>query len=147
MHDRLVAAHIVKLGAFCDLSSDDGNGRLSFDVVEFAQLSDGTRVELDHRGWTQQVRAVSAEAPSSSPRSLEEPFEPWQYQTRQELEDAVRAVVLPDDDEKAAKQDHDWEWLAECAASRGLATSAGALAGLAYEIELSDSVLSRLAAR
>jgi hypothetical protein len=52
----------------------------------------------------------------------------------------VLNVVLSDDDETAAVEDHPWSWLAELARARGLNVTADDLRGLPYEVLLTDKL-------
>lgn len=136
-HDPMMSDSIVRLGARCDLVSEDARDGLSFAVTEFADLVDGRRVELDHRGWS-----ISR---SRGSEGAERDVELWQYLTRSSLEQDVRNVVLPDDDATAAVHEHDWQHLASCAAAAGLDVTAEALSKLDYVVELSEELLARTA--
>jgi hypothetical protein len=141
MHPRQLPhvkpGRVVGIGAICDLRTPlvaDARSQ-SFSVSEFVTLEDGRRVILhDDRGFTIGL---------SSPRERYEDLRA--AETRDSITRNVLNVVLPDDDESAAVEDHPWSWLAELARARGLKVTAEDLRGLSYEVILTDKVTRWLA--
>jgi hypothetical protein len=134
---RVKPGRVVGIGAICDLRTPlvaDARSQ-SFSVSEFVTLEDGRRVILhDDRGFTIGL---------SSPRERYEDLRA--AETRDSITRNVLNVVLPDDDESAAVEDHPWSWLAELARARGLKVTAEDLRGLSYEVILTDKVTRWLA--
>jgi hypothetical protein len=118
---------VVGLGAICEIRqpTDDPHGQ-SFSIGEFALLADGRRVTLHNaRGYT-----------LGSPTGGVGDYENVESVTRDVLN-----VVIPDDDDVDAGEEHPWSWLAELARARGLDVTAEDLRVLPYEVVLSDSVI------
>lgn len=143
----MVLKSVVRLGAWCDYvtedelrqrSGSDGGpspGGKSFDVSEFAVLSDGRRVTLhQERGWTSWIRQTG------SPDLLD----PWLYVTEDDLRRDVLNVVLPDDDD--VDEDHPYVWLAKLCVDRGIDVTAEELRRVPYDVEFSDRLQTRVAA-
>ena len=133
---RVRPGRVVGVGALCDLRPQlvaDARSQ-SFSVSEFVTLEDGRRVIL-HRD-----RGFTIGLGSSSER-----YEDLRaHETRDSITRNVLNVVLPDDDESAAVEDHPWSWLAELARARGLKVTAEDLRGLTYEVILTDNVIGWL---
>jgi hypothetical protein len=118
---------VVGLGALCDVRepTDDPRGQ-SFSVAEFVLLADGRRVTLhDARGYT-------LESPTGGVGD---------HETVRSVTRDVLNVVIPDDGDVDAGEEHPWSWLAELARARGLDVTADDLRVLPYEVVLSDDVL------
>jgi hypothetical protein len=134
---RVKPGRVVGIGAICDLVPQlvtDARSQ-SFSVSEFVTLEYGRRVIL-HR-----ARGFTIGLGSSSER-----YDDLRaHQTRDSIIQDVLNVVLPDDDEDAAVEDHPWSWLAELARARGLKVTADYLRGLEYEVVLTDKVIRWLA--
>ena len=121
-------ASVVALGAGCDLHSPEeasgGRTGTSFEVREFALLSDGREVTLlDDRGW-----GTSA--------SLD----------RIPISEVVRNVyntVLPDDAEETGEE-HEWQRFEQRLREAGVAVTLDELRALPYRVILSDRLRSRL---
>jgi hypothetical protein len=136
MHPRQLPpvepGHVVGIGAICDLTTPlvaDARSQ-SFSVSEFVALKDGRRVILhEDRGFT--IGLGSSSGRYDDLRA---------HETPNSITQTVLAVVLPDDDESAAAEDHPWSWLAELARARGLNVTAEDLRGLTYEVILTDKV-------
>jgi hypothetical protein len=129
---RVKPGRVVGIGAICDLATPlvaDARSQ-SFSVSEFVTLEDGRRVLLhDDRGFTIGLGSSS------------ERYEDLRaYETRDSITRNVLNVVLPDDEESAAVENHPWSWLAELARARGLNVTAEDLRGLGYEVILTDKV-------
>jgi len=131
-----VTAQVVRLGAWCDIESEDATILVkSFAVREFAVLADGRRIELHaDRGWTEGLHGVG-EKPTAA--------DLWRFNTRENLERAVLDTVLPDDAEDT-NEDHPWDWLSELLRARGIEASSEELRGLPYDVEFSDRLLARI---
>lgn len=98
---------------------------LSFQVQEFALLSDGRRITLhDERGY-----------------STSGPEDPWRFQTSESIEADVRTTVLPDDDDG---EEHPWEWLVELLQAQGVDASVEELKQVPYRVELSQRLHDKL---
>ena len=102
---------------------------LSFDVAEWAELTDGRRVVL-HRdlGYTSVLNTDD---------------DPWTYQDADMITASVRSAVLPDEDEG---EDHPWSWLLELLAAQGVAATEAELRAVPYDVELGPDLVSRLSA-
>ncbi|WP_147457152.1 hypothetical protein [Micromonospora pisi] len=59
-------------------------------------------------------------------------------ETRESITQQVLSAVLPNDEECAMEQEHDWSWLAELARARGLDVTEDDLRGLPYEVVFAD---------
>ena len=148
---------VVGLGAWCDFVTEDEyrhrlvrdgwpadeiehlveefNLGVSFDVHEFAELTDGRRLTLhEERGFTGSTMASSGPAPSDQ----------WRHLTLENLERDVRTTVLPDDDD--TQDEHPWEWLVALLHARGVEATAEELRLLPYGVEFSDRLRARLVA-
>lgn len=126
---------VIGLGARCELVPPEQDtaspGSASFDVSEFAVLSDGRRVTL-HR-----ERGFSL--------SLGPPIDPWAHLTAQSLESDVLTTVLPDED--GTGEQHPYAWLRDLLRERsGIDVPLEVLRAVPYVVELSDEVRRRLAA-
>ncbi|WP_329106032.1 hypothetical protein OG792_34340 [Micromonospora sp. NBC_01699] len=134
---RVEPGRVVGLGASCDLLGEypeDASTR-SFIVSEFATLEDGRRVLLHaERGFS--VTARSTGVPGGVVPLVE---------TRKSITQQILSAVLPDDEECAMEQEHDWSRLAELARARGLDVTAEDLQGLPYEVIFTDRVAEWLA--
>jgi hypothetical protein len=123
---------VVALGAFCDLVPSEDPGASTgaqFQVSEFAELSDGSRLTLlAYRGFTSWIGGHS---------------DPWQSLTRESIVAGVLTTVLPDTDDG---DEHAYEWLAELLGELGVQVTGRQLRGLPYSVELSRTVEKRLAA-
>jgi hypothetical protein len=136
---------VVRLGAWCDFVTEDeyrqrlvrdgwpadeiehlveeSNLGISFDVHEFAELTDGRRLTLHaERGFTTSGQ--------------------WRHLTLENLERDARTTVLPDDDD--TEDEHPWEWLATLLHARGVESTAEALRLLPYDVEFSERLRARL---
>jgi hypothetical protein len=108
----------------------------SFDVSEFADLSDGRRVTLhSERGFGGVLHVLGQS----------EPADQWQFLTLEGLERDVLTTVLPDDDEPG--DEHPWEWLAHLLLAQGVEASPEDLRRVPYIVEFSQRLRNRLAAR
>jgi hypothetical protein len=135
------------LGAWCDFVTEDEyrqrlvrdgwpaeeiehlveefNLGVSFDVHEFAELTDGRRLTLhEERGFTTSGQ--------------------WRHLTLENLERDVRTTVLPDDDD--TQDEHPWEWLVALLQARGVEATAEELRLLPYGVEFSERLRARLVA-
>ena len=122
----------MRLGAECDLvppeRSTASPGSVSFDVQEFAELTDGRRLVLHReRGF-----------------SLSGGVDPWAFLTAASLEADVRTTVLPDED---GPDEHPYAWLSGLLREHGVEASAEQLRTVPYVVELSERVRQRLASR
>jgi hypothetical protein len=138
---------VTGLGAWCDFVTEDEyrqrlvrdgwpaeeiehlveefNLGVSFDVHEFAELTDGRRLTLhEERGFTTSGQ--------------------WRHLTLENLERDVRTTVLPDDDD--TQDEHPWEWLAGLLHARGVHATAEELRLLPYGVEFSERLRARLEA-
>lgn len=95
---------------------------VSFRVVTFATLADGSRATLDERGWSTSGPPVP---------------QIWAEMSLERLERDVRDVALPDDEDP-------WGDLTERLHSRGVAASGRDLQDLPFSIELSERLRVRL---
>jgi chloramphenicol 3-O-phosphotransferase len=124
------AVTVVRLGAFADIAEPPpGNppGAVSIDVCEYALLADGTRVGYDDsRGYT----------------SVANDGDTWRHLSRESVEDDVRNVLLPDDDEDL--EPRPWEDIARRLRVHGVEASPAALEQLPFEIVLGDELGARL---
>jgi hypothetical protein len=122
------AAEVVGVGAFCTLRASADERSQGFDLSELLMLADGTRVVLhSDRGYT-----------------IGSPFGPVvEGLTATEIERDVLNVLIPDDD--ASEDEHEWGWLAELAAARGIEVTPEELRRLPYEVVLGDDVTAWLA--
>ncbi len=130
---RVKPGRVVGIGAICNLRPQivaDARSQ-SFSVSEFVTLEDGRGVLLHQdRGFTIGVGRAS------------ERYDDLRAgQTRDSIIQDVLNVVLPDDNETAAVEDHPWSWLAELARARGLNVTAEDLRGLPYEVVLTGEVI------
>lgn len=127
--DASSRSRVVGLGAICGLRTrdpDDARSQ-SFWVSEFAALANGRRVILhEARGFTVSA-PIGSDASGVARPAL----------TRENVEDAVLAVVLPDPEDG---EEHPWAWLAHLARTRGLDVTAEQLKGCPYEVVLTDGV-------
>ncbi len=130
-----VPPHVVRLGAWCDIDTeDDTTPGISFRVEEFAVLADGRRFRLHaDRGFSTWLHAVGGQAP----------VDPWQHLTREHLERSVRTTVLPDDAEDSGEE-HPWERLSRLLLGQGIEASTGRLRALPYDVEFSDVLRRRV---
>ncbi len=130
-------AQVVRLGAWCDIEDEDDTARgVSFRVEEFAVLADGRRIRLHaDRGFSTWLSSAGGQ----------EPVDPWQHLTREDLERSVRTTVLPDDAEDSG-EDHPWEWLSRLLRARGVEASSRQLRVLPYDVEFSDALRARIRA-
>jgi hypothetical protein len=135
------------LGAWCDFVTEDGyrhrlvrdgwpaeeienlveefNLGVSFDVHEFAELTDGRRLTLhEERGFTTSGQ--------------------WRHLTLENLERDVRTTLLPDDDD--TQDEHPWEWLAELLRVHGIEATAEELRLLPYDVVFSERLGARVTA-
>jgi hypothetical protein len=104
---------------------EEFNLGVSFDVHEFAELTDGRRLTLhEERGFTTSGQ--------------------WRHLTLENLERDVRTTVLPDDDDTG--DEHPWEWLAGLLHARGVQATAEELRLLPYSVEFSARLRARLVA-
>jgi hypothetical protein len=104
---------------------EEFNLGVSFDVHEFAELTDGRRLTLhEERGFTTSGQ--------------------WRHLTLENLERDVRTTVLPDDDD--TQDEHPWEWLVALLQARGVEATAEELRLLPYDVEFSERLRARLVA-
>ena len=138
---------VTGLGAWCDVVTEDEyrqrlvrdgwpaeeiehlveefNLGVSFDVHEFAELTDGRRLTLhEERGFTTSGQ--------------------WRHLTLENLERDVRTTLLPDDDD--TQDEHPWEWLVALLHARGVEATAEELRLLPYGVEFSERLRARLVA-
>ena len=138
---------VTGLGAWCDFVTEDEyrqrlvrdgwpaeeiehlveefNLGVSFDVHEFAELTDGRRLTLhEERGFTTSGQ--------------------WRHLTLENLERDVRTTLLPDDDD--TQDEHPWEWLVALLHPRGVEATAEELRLLPYGVEFSERLRARLVA-
>jgi hypothetical protein len=127
---------VVRLGAFADYATEDEftslRRQVTISIEEFAILADGRRLVFDDRGYSRQISGVD-----SAP-------DPWSLETVESVERDVRMTVLPDDDEIAAEQDHDWPHIAACLRDLGVAVSPDELMHVPYDVVLSERLRARL---
>jgi hypothetical protein len=148
--------HLVRLGAFADYVTEeqyreelrrtqlsagqiaDALGafrhQVEIRIEEFAILADGRRLVFDEQGFSGRTFALGAP----------DPVDPWAHETVESIEAGVRNTVLPDDDETAAKYDHDWWHIALCLRELGVAVSPDELMRLPYDVVLSERLRARL---
>ena len=131
-----MTTNVTRLGAWCDFVPEDKSsaspGSVSFDVAEFAVLSDGRRITL-HSGQ----RGFS----SSGPRRPSEGH-PLAGMTAEEIAASVLTTVLPDEDDG---EEHPWECLAQVLRARGVSVAADSLKAVPYAMEFSERLTELLA--
>jgi hypothetical protein len=121
---------VVALGAFCELvedSLDRDSSVQSFRVAEYAIVGSGERIMLHdgERGFT--VRASHGPIVTSVSGAA--------------IVRHVLNAVLPDRDDEGP---HPLPWLADLLSARGVATTAGALEGLPYEVSFGPRLVDWL---
>jgi hypothetical protein len=122
-------ADVVELVAECELVETSGS-RTSFDVVEYAVLSDGRRVTLlDDRGWSQTTHGLA-------------PGETWPL-TADDVRRDVLNVVLPDDAETSGEE-HEWRWFVERLHDAGVDVTRDELRALPYRIAFGERLRAAL---
>jgi hypothetical protein len=103
-------------------------------VHEFAELADGRRVTLHtDRGF------------GVSGPQLPTAADPLAGMTAEDIEQAARTTVLPDEDDPA--DDHPYEWLSELLRQRGLVVTTESLRAAPYTVEFSERLRRLLAQR
>lgn len=160
---------MVRLGAWCDIESEDEARRR---LLDEAAAGDDGQEAADGAAGPRPGRFVPARAtPALSPGGISfrvEEFavladgrrirlhgergftlsagaDPWQYLTLESLEADVRTTVLPDDAEDTG-EDHPWEWLCELLRVQGIEASPEELRTLPYDVEFSDRLHDRVPA-
>jgi hypothetical protein len=119
----------------------------SFDVSEFADLSDGRRVTLhSERGFSivAVMRSVLGGSELAIASEHQEVRDKWQFLTLNGLERDVLSTVLPDGDEP--EDEHPWEWLAQLLVAKGVQVVAADLRHIPYVVEFSARLRQRLSA-
>ena len=92
--------------------------RLYVGLEEYAVLADGREVVFDDgRGYT-------VGGPGAADAAV--------------VDDDIRLVLLPDDDESAAVEDRPWAWIAERLREHGVSTTPDELRALPLEISIGD---------
>lgn len=120
-------AHVVELGAICDLGVAVAGFSQDFRVSEYLILDTGERIVLeDERGFTTAAFVDGARIQSQA------------VETRESLTASILNVVLPDDD--TTGDAHPWDWLAELAHARGVAVTADELRDVPYRIRMTPQV-------
>jgi hypothetical protein len=163
-----MTARVVRLGAWCDLETeDDARARLLADTGP--EVSDE---RTEEGAEPRPGRFVPAPGePVLSPGSLafrveefadladgtrlrlhaERGFglsaggDPWRLLTLAGLEADVRTTVLPDDAEETG-EDHPWDWLAQLLRASGVDAAPDELRTLPYVVEFSDRLRARVPA-
>ena len=141
---------VIAFGAVYELAADWTTGfgrpqgkatppraRLSFRLVEFAELDDGRRLELRaDRGMNHgEPRIAYGPVDGTDERSPGPPripfdlSDPWQFVTRQSLTAEVLAYVDPDDEESW------WRWLVDRLAELGVDVDMAAVRSVPYRVE------------
>jgi hypothetical protein len=160
-----VAATVVRLGAWCDLETeDDARRRLLADAPDAEERPvdgparwgryvplPGTPVlspgSLNFRVEEFAVLADGRRLRLHAERgfALSAGADPWEHLTLGELAQDVRATVLPDDAEDTGEE-HPWDWLAELLRGQGIEASAEELRALPYDVEFSERLRARVPA-
>jgi hypothetical protein len=117
-----------------------------------AVLADGRRVVLlDDRGWSEELRVLGDDEPSSQERGQVEQLGIWAYETVDEIERTARDVVGPDEPfagrTPADMEASHWEFLARVLQQEGVEVKAAELKRLPHDVELSERVLARIGGR
>jgi hypothetical protein len=126
---------VSELVAFCELGDPaeyrGSPGGRSFNVVEYAVLSDGREVVLlDDRGWTEWTHGLG-------------PGEVWPLTARQ-VRGNVLNVVLPDNAETTG-EDHEWERFLERLRDAGVILPVDELRRRPYRVVFGPRLLAELA--
>jgi hypothetical protein len=138
---------IVRLATFVDIDDDadsEASG-LSFSARHDAVLADGRRVVLlDDRGWTQSILTFGDHALSTR----EGRRSPWEFVTRERLEENARDVVGPDEpygnSTRAETEEGHWATLAARLGNVGVDADWTELPALPHDVEFSVRLLARL---
>jgi hypothetical protein len=152
----LIGVEVVRLGAFADYMTEDEyreelrrtqlspaqvadaltafRSQVEVRIEEFAILADGRRLVFDEQGFSGRTFALGGADPDDQ----------WSYETVESIEAGVRNTVLPDDDETAAKYDHDWRHIALCLRELGVGVSPDELMRVPYDVVLSERLRARL---
>jgi hypothetical protein len=142
---------LARLVTFVDIDEGDDASEasgLSFSARHDAVLTDGRRVLLlNNRGWSQSTGISS----SGEPPMQENQSAPWEFVTREQVEDSARSVVGPDepygDYTRAEMAAGHWATLAATLGREGVEVDATEVSGLPHDVELSDRLIARLADR
>ena len=93
------------------------------------------RLVFDERGFSGRTLVVG-DAP--------DPVDQWSFETVESIEQDVRNAVLPDEDETASENSHDWPHIATCLRKLGVAVSPDELMQVPYDVVLSERLRARL---
>ncbi|MGY1839423.1 MULTISPECIES: hypothetical protein [unclassified Modestobacter] len=161
-----MAEQVVRLGAWCDLETEDEARRRLLAAQEGGdaeEADDGRtgprpgrfvpgpgRPVLDPGGLDFRVEEFAVLADGRRIRlhdergfGLSAGADPWQHLTLAGLEADVRTTVLPDDAEDTGEE-HPWDWLAGLLHAHGIDASPEELRTLPYDVEFSDRLRARL---
>jgi hypothetical protein len=128
-----------------DLAEGVGDTRqMAVSARHEAELPDGRRVLLLHdRGWgsTSVIASGEGEVPEEQPNS-------WATTSLEDIEEATRTVVGPDEpfegsSQEDAEQGH-WAYLSDVLRQHGVVVDALALRGLPHDVVLSERLLARV---
>ncbi|NEK59301.1 hypothetical protein GCU56_15660 [Geodermatophilus sabuli] len=159
---------VVRLGAWCDLETEDeARRRLGAAAAETAAVDDPADPAAPRPGLFVPVPGTPVLSPGGIHFRVEEfavladgrrirlhgergfglsaGADPWRFQTLESLARDVRTTVLPDDAEDTG-EDHPWEWLVELLRARGVEASPDELRALPYDVEFSDRLRARVSA-
>jgi hypothetical protein len=142
----------TRLVTFVDINEGDDDSEasgLSFSARHDAVLTDGRRVVLlNDRGWSQSAVTFLS---GGEPSIRENQSTPWEFVTRERIEESARSVVGPDEPygdytrgEMAAGH---WATLAATLEKEGIEVEATEVSALQHDVELSDRLIARLADR
>jgi hypothetical protein len=158
-----VDTRVVRLGAWCDLETEDDARRRLAEASVGAPVVDSDAEPrpglfvpgpdtpvLDPRGLSFAVEEFAVLADGRRVRlhaergfALSAGPDPWQLLTLESLRSSVLATVLPDDAEETGDE-HPWDWLSDLLRPHGVDASPDELRRLPYDVELSDRLRARL---
>jgi hypothetical protein len=137
-----MAVAVARFITFTDVVGAGGAvGQASVRARHEALLSDGRRVVIfDDRGWSWSLRSSGDDAV----------HDPWSSTSRQDIEDAARVVVGPDEpfghhSQEDMEADH-WAHVARVLQQHGVGATARELPGVRHDVVLSQRLLAQLSA-
>ena len=133
---------LVAFGSVCELASCGESARLSFELEEFAEFGDGSRLVLRaDRGWSSVLHVAHGSAGAAVSGATTPAGDPWRFTTRESLTKSVLACVDPDNDEQQER------WLVDRLAELGVDLDVAAVRGVPYRVEFGPILAGRLRLR
>jgi hypothetical protein len=133
---------LVAFGSVCEVASRGELARLSFELKEFAELRDGSRLVLRaDRGWSSVLRVAYDGTGAVISGATAAAGDPWRFTTRESLTKAVLACVDPEDEEQQE------QWLVDRLAELGVDVDVAAVREMPYRVEFGPILEDRLRQR